>query len=278
MFSEGHLIWIGLSILMIIIGLAACRIRRPSLRSLMKSALYIGIASEVIKVFSVAQIVPVADTVIREEGGRITVDYVVSAGYTPYIAMEHMPLELCSLYLVFMLLCIALRDGGWKRGLYAVMYASGTIGGLMGIFFASISNDFSTVAQYFASARVWQYFIYHSMIVVVSLYLGSSDEAALRFADHKKAVIGLVLLDIPTFYLNSVLSSEIYVNDKLVGVSHRINYFSSYVSPFGMNSPDKRAWLIYLVIRAVLAYLFIIAAFSVCGIRERLRRRQKDNV
>ena len=41
------------------------------------------------------------------------------------------------------------------------------------------------------------------------LAIGFGKEAGLRFGDWKKAVIGILVLDIPTFYLNSLLSSEI---------------------------------------------------------------------
>ncbi len=277
LFSQGHLIWIAISIAIIVAGSVICRVVRPKLYDLMKVAFGLGILSEVVKVFAVAKIVPVIDPVIVQNEDVLAVEYVSLNDYTPYIAMEHMPLELCSLYIVFMFLAIVVKSTAWKKGLYAVMYASGTIGGLMGIFFASIAADFSTVHEYFASARAWQYFIYHAIIVTVSLYLGSCDEAGLEFSDFKKAVMGIILLDIPTFYLNSVFSSEIYKNDELVGVSHRINFFSSYVSPFGMKSPEKSAWILYVLIRAVLALICIIAVFTIPAISARMRRRAKND-
>ena len=204
------------------------------------------------------------------------VQYASHGEYTPYLAMEHMPMELCSLYIIFMFLTLVIGDQTLKKWLYSVMYASGVIGGIMGIVFASITAYYTTVYDYFSSARVWQYFIYHSLIVTVSLYLGASDEAGLEFRDFKKAIIGIVLLDVPTFYLNSIFSSEIYENDTIVGVTHRINFFSSYVSPFGMNSPNKSVWLIYLVIRAILAVLCIAGVFSILAVRGRSERRMAD--
>lgn len=276
MFSEGHIIWIVLSGLIVITGLIICRIKRPELTSLMKTAFVIGLVSEVIKVFTMTTIVPVVDPVIVQNGETIVVQYASHGEYTPYLAMEHMPMELCSLYIIFMFLTLVIGDQTLKKWLYSVMYASGVIGGIMGIVFASITAYYTTVYDYFSSARVWQYFIYHSLIVTVSLYLGASDEAGLEFRDFKKAIIGIVLLDVPTFYLNSIFSSEIYENDTIVGVTHRINFFSSYVSPFGMNSPNKSVWLIYLVIRAILAVLCIAGVFSILAVRGRSERRMAD--
>ena len=261
MFSLGHLIWIGISVILIAGGLWACLRNRPPLRKLMTVCMALGVVSEIVKVFSVAQIVPMVEPVIAEQNGALALQWFPTGEYTPVLASEHLPLELCSLYLLFMLLALALKDGLWKKGLYAVMFASGTLGGLMGIFLASITSYFDTAASYFASARVWQYFIYHSMIVMLSLYLGFCRESGLAFPDWKKAVLGLLLLDLPTFYLNSVFSSQVYMHDTLVGVTHRINFFSSYVNPLGIVLTEKWQWIVYLVIRASLAVGLVLLLY-----------------
>ena len=261
MFSQGHLIWIGISIFLIVVGLSACMRLKPPLRRVLTVCLVIGIISEIIKVFSVTKIVPMVDPVISEIGGNYVLQWVPTGEYTPYLAMEHLPLELCSLYLIFMLLSLSIKDGPWKHGLYAVMFASGTLGGLMGIALSSIAGDFATTAAFFTSARAWQYFLFHSMIVTVSLYLGLSGEGGLCFSDWKKAIIGLVLLDIPTFYLNSVFTSEIYAQDEVVGVVHRINYFSSYVNPLGIVITENWQWIIYLIIRGTTAVLSVMLLY-----------------
>ena len=181
--------------------------------------------------------------------------------YTPYIAKEHLPLELCSLYLLFMPLALIIRNKKWKKRLYAVMFISGTIGGLMGIVLASIAGDFETTAAFFTAPRAWQFFLFHSMIVSLSIYIGFGDESGLRFSDWKTAVLGILVLDIPTFYINSVLSSEVYMADQVAGVSHRINFFSSYVNPLGLILTEKWQWIVYLVIRAALATGLIILLY-----------------
>ena len=99
------------------------------------------------------------------------------------------------------------------------------------------------------------------MVVMSSLYLGLCEEGGLRFADWKKAVIGLLFLDIPTFYVNSIFSSEVYVHDKVVGVTHRINYFSSYVNPLGLVLTEKWQWIVYLLGRDLLAVGLVVLLF-----------------
>lgn len=99
------------------------------------------------------------------------------------------------------------------------------------------------------------------MIVMVSLYLGLSEESGLTFSDWKPAILGLVLLDIPTFYLNSILSSEVFLHNELVGVTHRINLFSSYVNPLGLVLTEKWQWIVYLIIRAAIAAALIVLLY-----------------
>ena len=261
MFSNGHLIWIGISIVLIAGGLIYCLHKRPPLRKVLFVCFVMGIASEVIKVFSVAQIVPMVDPIVVEQGGEMALQWIPTGEYTPYLAMEHLPLELCSLYLIFLLLALVLKDEKWKRRLYAVMFASGVLGGFMGIVMSSIAGDFDSTGAFFSSVRAWQFFLFHAMVVMSSLYLGLSEEGGLRFADWKKAIIGLLFLDIPTFYINSIFSSEVYMHDKVVGVTHRINYFSSYVNPLGLVLTEKWQWIIYLLGRDLLAVGLVVLLF-----------------
>ena len=272
MFSTGHLIWIGICFALIIIGLTICAIVKPTLKRLFKVCFGLGLVSEVVKVFSVSVIVPVVDPVIVEKNGEQVIEWTPIGQYTPYLAKEHLPLELCSLFLIFMLAAILIKDEVWKKRLYAVMYTSGTIGGLMGIVLASITAYYDTTMSYFTSPRAWQFFLYHAMIVMCALYLGFCKESGLRFGDWKKAVVGILILDLPTYYLNSVLSSEVYVNDKPVGVTHGINYFSSYINPLGLVLTEKWQWIAYVAIRFILAVLLIILMYLPL-----IGRGRKDN-
>ena len=110
MFSTGHLIWIAISAALIIAFSVYLFRKRPPLRKVLEVCIVIGILSEIIKVFSVAQIVPMVDPVIAEQNGAQMIQYIPTGEYTPYIAKEHMPLELCSLYLLFMPLALLIKD------------------------------------------------------------------------------------------------------------------------------------------------------------------------
>ena len=271
MFSKGHLIWIGISFFLIAAGGLFCARKRPPLRSVFTVCFVLGLVSEVIKFFSASTIIPMVDPVIAEKGGETLLQWVPTGEYTPYLAMEHLPMELCSLFLLFLFLCLTIKEGPWKRGLYAVMFASGTLGGTMGVIMSSIAGDFETTGAFLTSVRAWQFFLFHSMIIVCSLYIAASGESGLSFSDWKKALAGLVMLDIPTFYLNSIFTSVIYEHDRVVGAVHRINFFSSYVNPLGLALTEKWQWILYLIIRCAMASGLIILLFLLL-----LRKKKED--
>ena len=272
MFSTGHLIWIGISLALIVGGLIAIRARRPTLERVLKACLIVGVLSEAVKVFSVTAILPTVSPVIVEGAEGLKLDYVVSGQYTPYMKMEHLPLELCSLMIVFLAAALLLKNGAFREKLLTLMYITGVIGGIMGILLAYITTEFHTPGEYFAAPRVWQYFLYHSMVVTVGFYLGFMRKNDISLKSLKPTLLFLLALDAPTFYLNSIMSQPVYVGDTPVGLAYRVNFFSSYVNPLGLVLTQKWQWLAYLGVRIVLATALISLLLWLASLAQRKRR------
>ena len=253
MFSTGHLLWIGISTILIAAGTLACLRRRPADRQVLKLCLAIGLLSEAVKLFSVMRILPMVDIAVK----GAALDYIPAGPYTPYLEMADLPLELCSLQIAFMAAMLLVKDGAWRSRLRALMYITGVIGGLLGILLAEVTVDYSTVGEYFTSPRIYQFFLYHAMVVTLGLYMGFGPDSDVSL-DRFKETMGLLLaLDAPTFYLNSVLSQPVYVAGKPVGVVYRTNLFSSYVNPLGLVLTRRWQWLSYLAVRLGLAAVLI---------------------
>ena len=268
MFAPGHLIWIGICFFLILTGISVLMKKKPPIKTVINVSLGIGIVSEIIKVLSLTTIVPMVDQAIVTEGGKTALAWVPTGDYTPYLPNEHLPLELCSLYLIFLFIVQYLQDGKIKHNLLSLMYVSGLLGGTLGVVLASQTQYCHTMSDYFLTFRAWQYFLYHAMIIIVSIYIGFSEYSNIYFRDWKTAALGIVILDCPTFYLNSVLSTEVFVGDKIVGVTHRMNFLSSYINPLGLILDEKWKWFLYLVIRFILGLLLTIAIFSLLLLRK----------
>lgn len=268
MYSTGHLIWIAVSAVLIIGGFLAIKIRKPTLEQVLKACLVVGVVSEVTKVFSVTDILPVVTPEIVTTGSGAELIYTPIGQYTPYLKMEHLPLELCSLMIVFLIAALLMKNGIWRSRLLTMMYITGTIGGLMGIFLSYIASEYTSAATFLTAPRAWQYFLYHSMVVTLGLYLGFEYNGGVSLRFWKSTMAGILLLDLPSFYLNSVFSQPAYADGAPVGILYRTNFFSSYVNPLGLVLTEKWQWLAYLGIRFVLATALITLMLWVPSLRQ----------
>ncbi|MBR4550878.1 MAG: YwaF family protein [Oscillospiraceae bacterium] len=277
MYSTGHLIWIGISAVLIIGGFFAIRVRKPTLDQVLKACLIVGVVSEVTKVFSVTSILPMVTPEIAATESGQALTYVPIGQYTPYLKMEHLPLEMCSLMIVFLIAALLLKNGIWRTRLLTLMYITGTIGGLMGILLSYIATEYSSAAEFLLAPRAWQYFLYHSMVVTLGLYLGFEYNGGVSLWHWKSTMIGLLLLDRPTFYLNSVFSQPAYLNGEPVGILYRTNFFSSYVNPLGLVLSEKWQWFAYLGIRLLLATALITLMLWIPTILQHRKAKTADH-
>lgn len=271
MFSVGHMIWIGISLALIAGGYILCVIKKPSIEKMLKVCLAIGLISEWVKILSVTNILPMVEPEIlsSESGARLV--YQATGEYSPYLEMAHLPFELCSLMLAFIVVALFMKDETWRSKLLSLMYVTGMIGGSLGIFLAYITADYSGVQDYFFSPRVWQYFLYHAMVVTLGLYLGFGSPHRAT-PGHFKSTMGLLAaLDFPTFYLNSIFSQPVYANGKPTGLVYRANFFSSYVNPLGLVLSQKWQWLIYLAIRLAIAAIVVALLLGLSGRKHHAR-------
>ena len=257
MFSQGHLIFIGISIALIIFGVVMCCLKKPPIEKLMLICFIISLVLEAAKVLTVIQIIPVVEPVV--ENGMLV--YRETGAYAPYIQREHLPFELCSLQIAFMFLVLIVKDPAWKKHLLAFMYGTTIVGGTLALLFSSIAPEFETTAAFLTAPRAWEFYLYHSMIIVLGIDIGMDKRINLHFSDAKWLVLILIALDCSTFYLNSIMSIPYYQGDNLVGMGYAINYFSSYSNLSGTVMSTKPLFFRWLLTRLGLGAVLIILVF-----------------
>lgn len=138
------------------------------------------------------------------------------------------------------------------------MYTTCIAGAGMGILFSSAAIGLTGIRDFVFSVQVWRAFLYHSMLVVLGLYIGGCEECDVHFGDIKYSLIAVILLDAITFYINSMMATPYYSGDTLIGVGNAVNYFSSYNNPLGIVMAHKAQWFIYLVVRFVSAVILMV--------------------
>ena len=267
MYSKAHIIFIIISLILIIFGVLAVKKRNAPIHNLIKVCFLIALICEVLKVFMVIDIVPILESTI--ENGEMV--YRETGRFSPYIKAEHLPFELCSYQIIFLFLARVVKNEVWKRRIYSLIYATAVIGGVLAIALSSIAPGYNSTKDFLLSPRAWEFYIYHSMLVVIGVAIATDKNKYIYFSDAKWTCIILLILDLFSFYLNSIFSVPVYKSGNLLGLTYAVNYFSSYNNPLGIVLDTKANYILYIIARLIIALLFIIIMYLP------FLKRDKDN-
>ena len=265
MYSTGHIIFIIISLLMIAIGTFVCKKNKWPLDSVIKVCFFVAIICEMIKVLIVIDVVPIVQAVI--ENGEVV--YKETGGYAPYIESNHLPFELCSFQILFMFLYLVIRDEVWKKRIIALIYGTAMMGGLLAIFVSAIAGGFNTTREYLTSVRAWEFYIYHAMLTVLAILIATDGKYILKIKEFKWTCLMLLIIDTLSFYINSLLSIPVYIDGKIVGLTRSSNFFSSFRNPLDIAMVNKKQYLIYLLIRLLIALVLITIIYLPLLIKKR---------
>ena len=179
MFSLKHFIWIGLSIIFIIVMSIISKKKKFSLK--LASLIMVGICilSEISKMFT---------NMIESEAGGMALN------------PRSLPFHLCSLMLfVVFYICFA-KDGKLKQLLMNFLAVMGTIGSFCAILIPTNGVQFNDIGAY-------QCFVYHAGLMWFSIYLIISKNANLGFKSYVSNLITISVLVLMMIYVNGALSA-----------------------------------------------------------------------
>lgn len=253
MFSYQHFIWVGISIALIVTSLILLKKYKVSLKTLLTICCGICIASELIKIFTMIEIVP-------NEAG--------TAMY-PYIELQHLPVHLCSIQIILIFFCRFAKDSKLKNMIYGFMYVTCSIGAAFAIALPSVFNTTITANQAFTHPIAYQTFIYHAMLIVLGLYIPMSKEVDLKFKNYWSSLLVLALMAFCSIYLNSLFATVVYKDGALMSVEHVTNFFFTYIPPIaGINLTLKWHWFVYLGVLIALAFVLLFIFYLPYLIKE----------
>ena len=253
MFTLGHIIWVLISLFLTILGFLLLNKIKPDINKLLKFSFVFCFISEIIKYFHLINILPIVDITIKNS----QFSYTNLGRYTPYINMSELPFELCSLQIFFILAMIVSKNDTWKNRWCSIIYVTGVMGGVLAILFPAPCADYTTINQFFGNIRMYQFFIHHIYILVLGLYLGFNNEYKISPKMFKDTILILLVIDLPSFYINSIFSQPFYKNEEPVAITYLVNFLSSYQNPIGLVLTEKWQWICYLVIRALVVTCLI---------------------
>ena len=226
MFGTLHLIALGVSAALIIGGFIA--VRQAQMKRLLRIMLWIGVASEIVKVFAF---------ILMNESKL--------GGYLP---KTDLPFHLCSIQIIFLAILNLTSNKKVRRALCAFMLPSCLWGGLAAILIPTSSSISSL------NVLTFQYFIYHSALIVLALHMLMSSEMPFNVKDCRTALIMLVC----------ALFAAIYVNSILYDGQSKVN-FMYVVSPPKEGLPflnKEHGWLVYILHYAFLCVVLVTLTYA----------------
>ncbi len=257
MFTTNHFVWISLSLLIVAVATVFLNKYKPPLKSVLTVCCVVAVLSELVKTFSMMQMVPSAD------GSRMYM----------YLEMQHLPLHLCSIQIISIFYCRFAADSSKKDALYAFMYPTCVLGALLALAMPSIFNGTIDVADAFNHPLAYQYFLYHSMLIALGLYIFTSGQVKIR-PKHYFTTLGLLgLLAFCSLYFNSMFASAVYKNNGLKSVEYVPNLFFTYKAPISaLKFTEIWHWYLYIAAITLLAVI-LIAVFYIPVF---LKHKKKD--
>ena len=239
MFTVYHFLWLGVSAALIAGALWLLRRRRPPLQRVLSVCCALSVASELVKALSVVEMVPSAD------GSMLL----------PYIELQHLPLHLCSIQILLIFYARFARPGRGRTAVLAFMYPTCLIGAVLALAMPSIFSTSLPASQAFAHPLAYQFFLYHSMLVVLGAYIPCCGEVELR----------------PRHYFSTLGLLATYEDGELVSVEYATNFFFTYKPPLPIPLTSVGQWLAYLAVICLLA----VALVGLCYLPVFLHARKK---
>lgn len=241
MFTLNHFIWLTVCLFLIILLLYCIKKRKYTLKEILTVCCIVCVVSEVVKILSNIQIVPSADGTV----------------YSPYLPTSSMPLHLCSLQILCIFYTRFTENEKNRTIILGFMYPTCIIGAVNAILLPSVFTETVTVDQAFTEPIVYQYFLFHAMLILLGICILNSKEIKLEKKHYKSTMVILSIIAFFSLYINSLLAAPEYKNGVLQSVEFTPNYFLTYQTPFGIELTQKWQWLLYLTVLCVLGFTLI---------------------
>ena len=245
MFSIQHIIWLIISVVSIVASVLYCKKNNTSLEKVLNVACIISILSEVTKVFSTIQMVSSQDgSIIR-----------------PYIPMNHLPLHLCSLQILLIFYVRFTENKKMRERILSFMYPSCILGAISALLMPSIFSTSISASQAFTHPISYQFFVFHSMLVILGICIGLSNEINWGIKHVYSAIIITIVLAFISIYINSIFATPTYENGKLLYVDFWPNFMFTYDDPIGLNITTLNQWFLYLLVLALIMIILVVILF-----------------
>ncbi|MBO5736323.1 MAG: YwaF family protein [Clostridia bacterium] len=233
LFGTRHIVFIIISFVLMA-GLYIFS-RKLSIKQCAKILLYVGIVSEIIKIFYY----------IYANENKVY-DPLTGATFNGVLPKSDLPFHLCSIQILFILVVNLTTNEKLRRFIFSFMIPSCLIGGIAAIL---IATDSSRSVPLISA----QYFLYHIAISTFALRLLTDKEMKWRLPDMLNCFKFLLVIMFFAFYINSI------VFDGMSNVN-----FMYVVGPPQDELPflnKDHGWLVYITHYACLVVFAVVLCY-----------------
>ena len=241
MFSVEHIIWIFICVFIIAIATYFLSKYKPSIKSVLTVACILRVIGDMVKVFSTIEMVP----------------NTLNGLMVPYLKLQYLPLHLCGLQVVFMFYARFTKNEKGRDAVLAFMYPTCMIGGFISLILPSIFTDSLSVSEAFTHALSYQYFLYHTLLVIIGIYIPLSKEVKLNTKSYFATLIILFSVAYLAIYVNSMCAVPVFDGKEVIAVNYITDFFSLTYTPIGIKLNTINEWFIYLGILALIAIVLM---------------------
>ncbi len=259
MFSIYHFIWLAVCIVFMAVCFLLIKKFKPDFRTILNAALAISILSEITKILSAIEMIPLSD----------------GSGYVPYLELNHLPLHLCSIQIMFIIYVrFSSKGSRFRHIILTFMYAACVVGATAALMMPSIFSTTLTPEESFTHPMAYQFFLFHAMLIVLGVCIYRSEEVGLVPKDYLTTMITIVLFAVVSVYANSIFAMPEYENGALVSIDNHTNFFFSYVPPIPVALTSVGQWVLYLAVLFLAAAVLVAIAYIPVFVRARRHGRK----
>ncbi len=242
MFTLNHIIWLVISIILIAAAIYLLNKYKPDLDKVLTAACIGAVLSEFTRAFSLMHLVPSAD----------------GSMMTPFLELHNLPFHLCSVQVLLIFFVKFAKDGELRTAILAFMYPTCAAGAFIALFIPIIFTDDIDVSQAFTHGIAYQYFLWHSLLVILGIYIAVSKQVNIQ-RKHWLTTVGILTgMALISIYLNSWMSMVTYENGEIVSVDYTPNFFFTSRPPIPFDFTSIGQWYVYFIILVALVCLFAL--------------------
>ncbi len=245
MFTANHFIWLGISFSLMITAIVLLIKYKPDLQKVLTWACVGAVLSEITRAFSLMHLVPSADGTMM----------------LPFLELHNLPFHLCSVQVLLIFYTRLAKESKLRTAILAFMYPTCAAGAFIALFVPIIFTDDIDISQAFTHPIAYQYFLYHSMLVILGIYIAVSKQVDIQ-RKHCLTTIGiLAFMAFISVYLNSWMSMVTYRNGEVVSVDYTPNFFFTYKPPIPFEFTEIWQWYIYFMILVAVVCVFALVFY-----------------